>query len=126
MVGRSSDQNPRAAVNDFLCNSHGVYKQNPHRKGSRYNVEVSQLSVEPSAAPQGSSTDFPMSIGYDMIPSSMKDCARQLNEVKLYEVSLTPFPANDQAQVTAVKDYRDAVAPFCRVMAPCTKQIRGG
>jgi HK97 family phage prohead protease len=66
-----------------------------------------------------------MSIGYDTVRSNMKDGVRQLSEVKLYEVSLTPFPANERAVVTGVKDISDSVARFRQTIAQCTKEIRG-
>jgi HK97 family phage prohead protease len=66
-----------------------------------------------------------LSIGYDTIRSVVKGSVRQLTEVKLYEVSLTPFPMNEMALVTSVKDASDAVAQFRRVMSQCTREIRG-
>lgn len=70
-----------------------------------------------------------MSIGYDPIRFTMKGDVRLLSEVKLYEVSLTPFPANERATVTSVKDSRAAeavaVARFCQTLAQYTKEIRG-
>jgi HK97 family phage prohead protease len=44
-----------------------------------------------------------LSIGYDVARSLVKDGVRHLKELKLYEVSLTAFPMNAQATVTAVK-----------------------
>jgi hypothetical protein len=68
-----------------------------------------------------------LSIGYDAIRTTQRGDVRQLNEVKLYEISLTPFPANERAVVTAVKnaDSGAAVAQFCRTLQMCTKEIRG-
>jgi HK97 family phage prohead protease len=66
-----------------------------------------------------------LSIGYDTIRSAMKGSVRQLTEVKLYEISLTPFPMNEMALVTSVKDVSDAVAQFRRVMSQCAREIRG-
>ena len=66
-----------------------------------------------------------LSIGYDTIRSTVKGSIRQLTEVKLYEVSVTPFPMNEMALVTSVKDSSDAVAQFQRVLSQCTKQMRG-
>ena len=44
-----------------------------------------------------------MSIGYDPVVREFQEEVRILKEVKLYEVSLTPWPMNDLAQVTDVK-----------------------
>jgi uncharacterized protein len=66
-----------------------------------------------------------MSIGYDTVRSVMRDGVRQLTELKLYEVSLTPWPANELALVTSIKDASDPVAQFRRMMLLCTREIRG-
>jgi HK97 family phage prohead protease len=66
-----------------------------------------------------------MSIGYDTVRSVMKDGVRQLTELKLYEVSLTAWPANELALVTSVKHSDDLVGEFRRVMLLCARQIRG-
>lgn len=66
-----------------------------------------------------------LSIGYDTVRSAVKDGVRQLLEVKLFEISVTPFPMNELAQVTSVKDASDPVAQFRRVLAQCAKEIRG-
>ena len=49
--------------------------------------------------------DMPMgmSFGYDAVKKDSKDGVRNLREVKLYEVTLTEFPMNEAAGVTAVK-----------------------
>ena len=44
-----------------------------------------------------------MSIGYDSIKKSFDKDVRDLQEVKLYEGSIVPWPMNDLAQVTDVK-----------------------
>lgn len=66
-----------------------------------------------------------LSIGYDVVRSVMKDGVRQLTEVKLFEVSLTPFPANELALVTSVKDASDPVLRFRQIMQLCAREIRG-
>jgi HK97 family phage prohead protease len=66
-----------------------------------------------------------LSIGYDAVRSVMKGSVRQLTEVKLFEISLTPFPMNPLATVLSIKDAHDPVAQFCRLMAMCSKEIRG-
>jgi HK97 family phage prohead protease len=65
-----------------------------------------------------------LSIGYDTVRSTVKDGVRQLLEVKLFEVSLTPFPMNELATVTSVKDASDPVATFRRLVAQCAREIR--
>jgi HK97 family phage prohead protease len=44
-----------------------------------------------------------LSIGYITVASSYVGKVRQLKQVDLYEVSLTPMPANSQAVITAAK-----------------------
>jgi phage head maturation protease len=65
-----------------------------------------------------------LSIGYDTVRSSMKDGTRQLLELKLFEVSLTPFPMNELATVTSVKDASDPVGQFRRLMSQYAREIR--
>jgi HK97 family phage prohead protease len=66
-----------------------------------------------------------LSIGFDTVRSAVKGTVRQLTEVKLYEVSLTPFPMNEMAVVTGVKDMSSAVEAFRRTMSECAREIRG-
>jgi uncharacterized protein len=47
-----------------------------------------------------------LSIGFITVRDEVKNGIRYLKEVRLMEVSLTPFPMNPQAQVTAVKEDR--------------------
>lgn len=51
-----------------------------------------------------------LSIGYATLRESFKGSLRQLHEIKLYEVSLVTFPANDEARVDGVK--ADDIAEF--------------
>lgn len=44
-----------------------------------------------------------LSIGYKVIKDAYEGGVRKLKELKLYEVSLTPFPANEEAVVDEVK-----------------------
>jgi HK97 family phage prohead protease len=44
-----------------------------------------------------------LSIGYNVVRQVYKDGARHLQEVALHEVSVTPFPAQPLATVSAVK-----------------------
>jgi uncharacterized protein len=44
-----------------------------------------------------------LSIGYDVIRREVKDGKRYLKEIRLFEVSLVTFPANELARVSAVK-----------------------
>ena len=45
-----------------------------------------------------------LSIGFTTVKDAVKEGIRELLEVKVWEVSLTPFPMNTHALVTAVKD----------------------
>jgi HK97 family phage prohead protease len=44
------------------------------------------------------------SIGYDVVRSSLKNGVRQLEELKLWEVSLVTVPANPRATINAFKN----------------------
>jgi HK97 family phage prohead protease len=46
-----------------------------------------------------------MSIGFETIKADYKGSVRYLSEIKLWEVSLVTFPANELATVTSVKSY---------------------
>ena len=45
-----------------------------------------------------------LSIGFTTVKDAIKESIRELLEVKVWEVSLTPFPMNPHALVTAVKE----------------------
>ncbi len=45
-----------------------------------------------------------LSIGFTTVKDAIKDGVRELLELKVWEVSLTPFPMNTHAFVTAVKE----------------------
>lgn len=45
-----------------------------------------------------------LSIGYKAIAPAMRKGKRMLGEIKLYEVSLVPFPSNEMALVMSVKE----------------------
>jgi len=45
-----------------------------------------------------------LSIGYDTVRDEIKNSARHLKELKLYEVSIVTFPMNELATVQGVKD----------------------
>ena len=45
-----------------------------------------------------------LSIGFTTVKDAVKDGVRELLELKVWEVSLTPFPMNTHAFVTAVKE----------------------
>jgi uncharacterized protein len=67
-----------------------------------------------------------LSIGYDVVKSTMQNGTRLLQELKLYEISVTPFPMNELATVSSVKsDDSDAAARFKHVMEACAREIRG-
>ena len=55
-----------------------------------------------------------LSIGYDTMKSTMDGGVRKLSELKLWEISLTAFPMNPDAMVTAVKSEHDAEAEQIR------------
>ena len=44
-----------------------------------------------------------LSIGYDTVKSAMNGAVRELQELKLWEVSVCLFPMNESAQVTSIK-----------------------
>jgi HK97 family phage prohead protease len=44
-----------------------------------------------------------LSIGYNVVRSTFKNGARHLEEIALHEISVTPFPAQPLATVSAVK-----------------------
>ncbi len=62
-----------------------------------------------------------LSIGYDPVVvdySRMeKENIRILKEVKLWEYSVTPFPMNPEATVTAVKTVEDFESLLCELIA---------
>ncbi len=66
-----------------------------------------------------------LSIGYDTVKSTMAGGVRQLSELKLWEISLTPFAMNEMATVTAVKSTEEAdqVLRFRRVLAECKRSF---
>jgi HK97 family phage prohead protease len=64
-----------------------------------------------------------LSIGYDAVKSVMVGGVRQLNEIKLFEVSLTPFPMNEAAVITSVKSESDQIAQFRQTLAECSKKF---
>jgi uncharacterized protein len=65
-----------------------------------------------------------LSIGYDTVKSTMAGGVRQLSELKLWEISLTAFPMNPEAMVTAVKSSNeDEIRQFRRVLQECSKSF---
>lgn len=60
-----------------------------------------------------------LSIGFSTVKDAIKDGIRELLEVKVWEVSLTPFPMNPLAQITAVKE--SALSPETAVGTPATE-----
>jgi HK97 family phage prohead protease len=59
-----------------------------------------------------------LSIGYDTLKSKMVDGVRHLSELKLWEISLTPFPMNPDALITSVKG-EDEIRKFRALLADC-------
>ena len=61
-----------------------------------------------------------LSIGYDTIKSVMDGGVRKLSELKLWEISLTPFPMNERATITSVKG-DDQIRQFRALLAECKR-----
>jgi HK97 family phage prohead protease len=61
-----------------------------------------------------------LSIGFITVKEEVKQGIRYLKEVRLMEVSLTPFPMNPAAQVTAVKE-EDLESKAGRMMSAATR-----
>ena len=59
-----------------------------------------------------------LSIGYDTVKSTMDGGVRKLSELKLWEISLTPFPMNPDALITSVKG-EDQIRQFRALLAEC-------
>jgi uncharacterized protein len=59
-----------------------------------------------------------LSIGYDSLKSHMDNGVRKLTELKLWEISLTPFPMNPEAMITSVKS-EDEIRQFRVLLADC-------
>ena len=59
-----------------------------------------------------------LSIGYDTVKSTMDGGIRKLSELKLWEISLTPFPMNPEAMITSVKG-EDQIRQFRQLLADC-------
>ena len=57
-----------------------------------------------------------LSIGYQVVQDGWQGKVRQLKELKLLEVSLVTFPANELAGVTAVKDGAEHQARMAQVL----------
>jgi len=51
-----------------------------------------------------------MSIGYETVKADVKGGVRHLEQLRLWEVTVTEFPMNERAQVTSVKSIRDLIA----------------
>jgi uncharacterized protein len=60
-----------------------------------------------------------LSIGYDSVKSVMDNGVRKLSEIKLWEISLTAFPMNERATITAVKSEADQITQFRRLLQDC-------
>jgi HK97 family phage prohead protease len=68
-----------------------------------------------------------MSIGYDTVRHVMRNGVRVLQELRLHEVSLTPFPMNEQAVVASVKtlpDHREELRAIGDLRAMISKAMR--
>jgi HK97 family phage prohead protease len=67
-----------------------------------------------------------MSIGYDVTLSSFKDGVRQLQEIKLWEVSLVTIPANPLAGILGMKSYEDVVGEMAEMVHLVTREVKAG
>jgi uncharacterized protein len=68
-----------------------------------------------------------MSVGYDTVRHVMRNGVRVLQEMRLHEVSLTPFPMNEQAVVASVKtlpDHREELRAIGDLRAMIRKAMR--
>jgi HK97 family phage prohead protease len=63
-----------------------------------------------------------LSIGYDTVKSTMEGGVRKLSELKLWEISLTPFPMNPEAIITSVKG-GDQIRQFRALLAECKAEF---
>jgi phage head maturation protease len=48
---------------------------------------------------------------------------RKLSEIKLWEISLTPFPMNPEAMITSVKG-EDQIRQFRALLAECRRSFQ--
>jgi HK97 family phage prohead protease len=64
-----------------------------------------------------------LSIGYDAVKSVMDGGIRKLSEIKLWEISLTPFPMNPEAMITSVKG-EDQIRQFRALLAECRRSFQ--
>jgi HK97 family phage prohead protease len=68
-----------------------------------------------------------LSIGFTVVKDAFVGEVRQLQEVRLWEVSLTPTPANPAAAITQVKSMNDGVArALASFRSDVERAIRGG
>jgi HK97 family phage prohead protease len=68
------------------------------RAGARYGLSFGFRTLRDRAAMEGDQLDMAQALD-----ASFWDGIRVIEEVKLYEVSVVTFPANDAAQITAVR-----------------------
>jgi uncharacterized protein len=64
-----------------------------------------------------------LSIGYDVVRSTMRNGVRQLLELKLWEVSVVTIPANAEAVITGVKDTDAGALAFVTDMNARLQQL---
>lgn len=81
---------------------HGLFM-----RGRIFNIETDRAKATYTAVKEGELDG--LSIGFRTLKSKMDEETgiRTLTEIRLYEVSLVTFPANDPARVTSVKSYGD-------------------
>jgi HK97 family phage prohead protease len=63
-----------------------------------------------------------LSIGFDQVKSKVVDGVRRISELRLWEVSLVTFGANERALVTAVKG-GDQIQQFRALLAECKRSF---
>lgn len=97
----------------------GIFSGSEDPKGlavaGSLNLEVQRAREVHSLMKQGAVTG--MSIGYTSQRKDWVGDTRMLRELKLYEVSLLPFPMNPQAQVAAVKSADDFALLMREILA---------
>lgn len=97
----------------------GVFSGSEDMKGlavdGALNLDVQQAREVHSLMKQGAVTG--LSIGYVPVRKDWVGDTRMLRELKLYEVSLLPFPMNPQAQVSGVKSTDDFALLMREILA---------
>jgi HK97 family phage prohead protease len=90
---------------------------------AQINLEVQRGREAYALLKQGASKG--MSIGYNVVRADTdSDGRRLLREIRLFEVTLTPFPANPDAKVVSVKEHQDRPEDaFLQVLRGASERI---